>query len=67
LETIEGTDRGGGRQSSERISKTEQRLAELPVGLLLNFDVITLTNGGAKRCVNPNLQDGPDGRRNLSR
>jgi GxxExxY protein len=35
---------------------TYLRLSGLPVGLLMNFNVVTLTNGGIKRCVNPRPQ-----------
>lgn len=32
---------------------TQLRLGGLPVGLLMNFNVVTLTDGGIKRVVNP--------------
>lgn len=32
---------------------TQLKLTDLPVGLLLNFNVVTLTDGGIKRVVNP--------------
>jgi len=32
---------------------TQLKLTDLPVGLLLNFNVVTLTDGGVKRIVNP--------------
>jgi GxxExxY protein len=34
---------------------THLRLTGLPVGLLMNFNVVTLTDGGVKRIVNPDL------------
>jgi GxxExxY protein len=34
---------------------TQLKLTGLPVGLLLNFNVVTLTDGGVKRVVNPNF------------
>jgi GxxExxY protein len=33
---------------------TQLKLTDLPVGLLLNFNVVTLKEGGIKRIVNPN-------------
>jgi GxxExxY protein len=33
---------------------TQLKLADLPVGLLLNVNVVTLKEGGIKRIVNPN-------------
>jgi GxxExxY protein len=35
---------------------TYLKLTGLPVGLLLNFNVETLTNGGVKRIINPNFK-----------
>jgi PD-(D/E)XK nuclease superfamily protein len=35
---------------------TYLKLTALPVGLLLNFNVETLTNGGVKRIINPNYR-----------
>ena len=35
---------------------TQLKLTGLPVGLLMNFNVVTLTEGGVKRIVNPNVQ-----------
>jgi len=35
---------------------TQLKLTGLPVGLLMNFNVVTLTNGGVKRIVNPAIQ-----------
>ena len=32
---------------------TQLKLTDLPVGLLINFNVVTLTNGGVKRLINP--------------
>ena len=32
---------------------TQLKLADLPVGLLMNFNVLLLTDGGVKRIVNP--------------
>jgi GxxExxY protein len=32
---------------------TQLKLTDLPVGLLLNFNVVTLKDGGIKRVVNP--------------
>ena len=32
---------------------TQLKLSDLPVGLLLNFNVVTLKEGGIKRVVNP--------------
>ena len=32
---------------------TQLKLTDLPVGLLLNFNVVTLKEGGIKRIVNP--------------
>ena len=32
---------------------TQLKLSGLPVGLLLNFNVVTLTDGGVKRVLNP--------------
>jgi GxxExxY protein len=32
---------------------TQLKLTDLPVGLLVNFNVVTLTAGGIKRVVNP--------------
>jgi GxxExxY protein len=32
---------------------TQLKLTGLPVALLMNFNVVTLTNGGVKRIVNP--------------
>lgn len=34
---------------------TQLKLTGLPVGLLINFNVVTLTDGGVKRIVNPNF------------
>ena len=34
---------------------TQLKLTGLPVGLLMNFNVVTLTDGGVKRIVNPQL------------
>jgi GxxExxY protein len=34
---------------------TQLKLTGLPVGLLLNFNVVTLTEGGVKRIVNPSF------------
>jgi GxxExxY protein len=38
---------------------TQLRLTDLPVGLLLNFNVVTLTDGGVKRIVNPSYHKSP--------
>jgi GxxExxY protein len=35
---------------------TQLKLTGLPVGLLVNFNVVTLTDGGVKRVVNPAVQ-----------
>ena len=35
---------------------TYVKLADLPVGLLINFNVETLTKGGINRIVNPNFR-----------
>lgn len=34
---------------------TQLKLTGLPVGLLMNFNVVTLTDGGVKRIVNPSF------------
>jgi GxxExxY protein len=34
---------------------TQLKLTGLPVGLLMNFNVVTLTDGGVRRIVNPQL------------
>ena len=36
---------------------TQLKLTGLPVGLLMNFNVVILTDGGVKRVVNPDLQE----------
>ena len=36
---------------------TQLKLANLPVGLLVNFNVETLTKGGVRRVVNPKFAD----------
>lgn len=41
---------------------TYLRLTGLPVGLLLNFNVETLANGGVKRIINPNYKQQVTGR-----
>jgi GxxExxY protein len=44
--------------------QSQLRLTNLPVGLLINFNVDLLTNGGVKRVVNPKykpVSDSPDG------
>jgi GxxExxY protein len=46
---------------------TYLRLSGLPIGLLLNFNVVTLTNGGVKRCVNPASARNVDGWRDAPR
>jgi GxxExxY protein len=38
---------------------TQLKLTDLPVGLLLNFNVVTLTDGGVKRIVNPSYHKSP--------
>ena len=35
---------------------TQLKLTGLPVGLLINFNVVTLTAGGIKRIINPGFQ-----------
>jgi GxxExxY protein len=35
---------------------TQLKLTGLPVGLLMNFNVVVLTSGGVKRLVNPNFR-----------
>jgi GxxExxY protein len=38
---------------------TQLKLTDLPIGLLLNFNVVTLTDGGVKRIVNPSYHKSP--------
>jgi GxxExxY protein len=41
---------------------TQLQLTDLPVGLLLNFNVVTLKDGGIKRVVNPKYAKQVDAR-----
>jgi GxxExxY protein len=46
---------------------TQLRLTGLPVGLLMNFNVVTLTAGGVKRIVNPQVARGRSGQSDSAR